>query len=98
MTYAYGQSGTTRSNSLIYSGSNLMEKYTAMLHWDLGGGLEEDRKWRIHVLNLEHNNTLLTLTKSKFFQCNCSLNLYTKKKLDVNDIAGIKLSQNYQYY
>lgn len=38
----------------------------------------------------------MTLTKSKFFWCNRSLGSYVKKKLDVNDRAWIKLSQNYR--
>ena len=64
----------------------------------LGEGLEEDEKWRIWVLNLEHNHTLLTPTKSKFFQYNRSLSSYAKNKLDVNDRAKIRLSQNYQSF
>ncbi|KAH9746193.1 protein FAR1-RELATED SEQUENCE [Citrus sinensis] len=94
VSYVCGRSGATRSKS----SNPLRPQPNAKIGCNakLGGGLEEDGKWRIRVLNIEHNHTLLTPTKSKFFRCNRSLSSYAKKKLDVNDRAGIRLSQNYQ--
>ncbi|XP_052297305.1 protein FAR1-RELATED SEQUENCE 5-like [Citrus sinensis] len=94
VSYVCGRSGATRSKS----SNPLRPQPNAKIGCNakLGGGLEEDGKWRIRVLNIEHNHTLLTPTKSKFFRCNRSLSSYAKKKLNVNDRAGIRLSQNYQ--
>lgn len=64
VSYACGRRGAIRSKS-----TNLLRpqpKGKVGSNAKLGGGLEEDGKWRIRVLNLEHNLTLLTPTKSKF--------------------------------
>ena len=79
VSYVCGRSGATRSKS----SNPLRPQPNAKIGCNakLGGGLEEDGKWRIRVLNIEHNHTLLTPTKSKFFRCNHSLSSSTKKKV-----------------
>ncbi|XP_024042121.1 protein FAR1-RELATED SEQUENCE 5-like [Citrus clementina] len=94
VTFACGRSGETRSKSvnILKPQPNAKTGCNARL----GAGLGDDGKWTIRSLNLEHNHVLLTPTKSKYFRCNRSLNTYAKKRLDVNDRAGIRLCKNYQ--
>ncbi|KAH9655784.1 protein FAR1-RELATED SEQUENCE [Citrus sinensis] len=94
VTFACGRSGETRSKSV-----NILKPQPnakTCCNARLGAGLGDDGKWTIRSLNLEHNHVLLTPTKSKYFRCNRSVNSYAKKKLDVNDRAGIRLCKNYQ--
>ncbi|KAH9704397.1 protein FAR1-RELATED SEQUENCE [Citrus sinensis] len=95
VSFACGRSGETRSKStnILKPQPNIKTGCSARL----GDGLGDDGKWMIQSLNLEHNHPLLTPTKSRLFRCNRSLiNAHAKKKLDINDRAGIKLSKNYQ--
>ncbi|KAH9730204.1 protein FAR1-RELATED SEQUENCE [Citrus sinensis] len=94
VTFACGRSGETRSKYVNIL--KLQPNAKTGCNVRLGAGLGDNGKWTIQSLNLEHNHVLLTPTKSKYFRCNRSLNTYAKKKLDVNDRAGIRLCKNYQ--
>ncbi|KAH9786195.1 protein FAR1-RELATED SEQUENCE [Citrus sinensis] len=94
VTFACGRSGETRSKYVNIL--KLQPNAKTGCNARLGAGLGDNGKWTIQSLNLEHNHVLLTPTKSKYFRCNRSLNTYAKKKLDVNDRAGIRLCKNYQ--
>ena len=49
----------------------------------------------INSLELSHNHTL-SPEKSRFYRCNRALNPYIKKKLELNDIAGIRPNKSYR--
>ncbi|XP_022897475.1 protein FAR-RED IMPAIRED RESPONSE 1-like [Olea europaea var. sylvestris] len=50
--------------------------------------------WRINIVNLEHNHTC-SPSKSRFYRCNRKLPAHVKRKLEVNDMAGIPLLKSF---
>ncbi|CAA3031600.1 Hypothetical predicted protein [Olea europaea subsp. europaea] len=50
--------------------------------------------WRICMVDLEHNHKT-SPSKSRLYRCNRELSAYVKRKLEVNDIAGIPLHKSY---
>ncbi|XP_022899112.1 protein FAR1-RELATED SEQUENCE 5-like [Olea europaea var. sylvestris] len=51
-------------------------------------------KWRINTVYLEHNHKT-SPSKSRLFQCNRELIANAKRKLELNDMAGIPLHKSY---
>ncbi|KAH9762576.1 protein FAR1-RELATED SEQUENCE [Citrus sinensis] len=60
----------------------------------IGGCLNEDGKWVLQTLNLQHNHGL-SPDKARYFQCNCRISASTKKRIEMNDCAGIRIAQNF---
>ncbi|XP_073130762.1 protein FAR1-RELATED SEQUENCE 5-like [Henckelia pumila] len=52
--------------------------------------------WKITGVHLEHNHQT-SPTKSRAFRCYRQLNAHVKRKLEVNDIAGIPLHKSYNF-
>ncbi|XP_022883643.1 protein FAR1-RELATED SEQUENCE 5-like [Olea europaea var. sylvestris] len=50
--------------------------------------------WKINTVNLIHNHKT-SPSKSKLYRCNRELIAYVKRRLDVNDMAGIPLHKSY---
>ncbi|XP_022866214.1 protein FAR1-RELATED SEQUENCE 5-like [Olea europaea var. sylvestris] len=50
--------------------------------------------WRINTVCLQHNHKTST-TKSRLYRCNRELSAHVKRKLEVNDLAGIPLHKSY---
>ncbi|CAH9117055.1 unnamed protein product [Cuscuta europaea] len=50
--------------------------------------------WQITKVHHEHNHTT-SPSKSRLYRCNRYLNQHVKRKLEVNDIAGIPLHKNF---
>ncbi|XP_022891675.1 protein FAR1-RELATED SEQUENCE 5-like [Olea europaea var. sylvestris] len=50
--------------------------------------------WRINTVNLQHNHKT-SLSKSRLFRCNQELSTNVKRKLELNDIAGISLHKSF---
>ncbi|KAL2474604.1 Protein FAR1-RELATED SEQUENCE 5 [Abeliophyllum distichum] len=50
--------------------------------------------WRITGVHLEHNHKI-SPSKSRLYRCNRQLNEHVKRKLEVNDVAGIPLHKSY---
>lgn len=50
--------------------------------------------WRINSVHLEHNHRT-SHTKSRLYRCNRELSAHVKRRLQVNDIAGISLHKSY---
>ncbi|XP_022859024.1 protein FAR-RED IMPAIRED RESPONSE 1-like [Olea europaea var. sylvestris] len=51
-------------------------------------------KWRINTVYLEHNHKT-SPSKSRLFRCNRELTANAKRKLELNDMAGIPLHKSY---
>ncbi|KAH9730149.1 protein FAR1-RELATED SEQUENCE [Citrus sinensis] len=60
----------------------------------IGGCLNEDIKWVLRTLNLQHNHGL-SPDKAKYFSCNRRISASTKKRIEMNDCAGIRIAQNF---
>ncbi|KAL7227681.1 hypothetical protein ACSBR1_022531 [Camellia fascicularis] len=54
-------------------------------------------KWRLNFVNLDHNHGL-SPGKTRFFKCNRILQPHVKRRLELNDIAGIKMNQNFNSF
>ncbi|XP_022858998.1 protein FAR1-RELATED SEQUENCE 5-like [Olea europaea var. sylvestris] len=50
--------------------------------------------WRINTVNLEHNHKT-SPSKSRLYRCNRKLSAHVKRRLQVNDIAGILLHKSF---
>ncbi|XP_052173721.1 protein FAR1-RELATED SEQUENCE 5-like isoform X2 [Diospyros lotus] len=50
--------------------------------------------WQISTVHLEHNHKT-SPTKSRLYRCNRQLSEHVKRKLEMNDIAGIPLHKSY---
>ncbi|XP_022899213.1 protein FAR1-RELATED SEQUENCE 5-like [Olea europaea var. sylvestris] len=50
--------------------------------------------WRLNTVNLDHNHET-SHSKSRLFHCNRELSAHVKRKLQVNDFAGIPLHKSY---
>ena len=57
--------------------------------------LQLDTKWLKGSVVLEHNHELSTLEKLRYHKNKRKLKSYVKRKLEVNDRAGIRLNKNY---
>ncbi|XP_028126310.1 protein FAR1-RELATED SEQUENCE 6-like [Camellia sinensis] len=54
-------------------------------------------KWRLNFINLDYNHGL-SPRKTRFFKCNRILQSHVKRRLELNDIAGIKMNQNFNSF
>ncbi|XP_022876715.1 protein FAR1-RELATED SEQUENCE 5-like [Olea europaea var. sylvestris] len=50
--------------------------------------------WKINMVHLDHNHKT-SPTKSRLYRCNRELSVHVKRKLEVNDIAGIPLHKSF---
>ncbi|XP_022862756.1 protein FAR1-RELATED SEQUENCE 5-like [Olea europaea var. sylvestris] len=50
--------------------------------------------WRINIVNLEHNHKT-SPSKSRLYRCNRELSAHVKRRLQVNDMAGIPLHKSF---
>lgn len=50
--------------------------------------------WKLNTVNLDHNHET-SPSKSRLFRCNRELSAHVKRKLQVNDFAGIPLHKSY---
>ncbi|KAH9666229.1 protein FAR1-RELATED SEQUENCE [Citrus sinensis] len=60
----------------------------------IGGCLNEDGKWVLRTLNLQHNHGL-SPDKVRYFPCNRRISSSAKKRIEMNDCAGIRIAQNF---
>ncbi|XP_022872026.1 uncharacterized protein LOC111391106 [Olea europaea var. sylvestris] len=51
-------------------------------------------KWKINTVHLKHNHKTSS-SKSRLFRCNRELTANAKRKLELNDMAGISLHKSY---
>ena len=57
----------------------------------IGGCLNENGKWVIRILNLQHNYGL-SPDKARYFPCNHKVSASAKKQIEMNDCAGIRIA------
>ncbi|XP_022889311.1 protein FAR1-RELATED SEQUENCE 5-like [Olea europaea var. sylvestris] len=50
--------------------------------------------WRINTVHLDHNHKI-SPSKSRLYRCNRELSAHVKRRLEVNDMAGILLHKSY---
>ena len=60
----------------------------------IGGCLNEDGKRFLQILNLQHNQGL-SPDKARYFLCNRRISAIAKKRIEMNDFAGIRIVQNF---
>jgi hypothetical protein len=53
-----------------------------------------DGKFHLSMVILDHNHTL-SPHKSRLFRCNKRLDFHTKRRLELNDRAGIRVNKNF---
>ncbi|KAK9180305.1 hypothetical protein WN943_029513 [Citrus x changshan-huyou] len=91
-TFACGRSGKSESKSA----NALKPKPNVKNGCDakIGGCLNEDGKWVLRTLNLQHNHGL-SPDKARYFPCNRRISASAKKRIEMNDCAGIRIAQNF---
>ena len=52
----------------------------------IGGCVNEDGKWILRTLNLEHNHGL-SPDKARYFPCNRNISASARKRIEMNDCA-----------
>ena len=62
----------------------------------IGGCVNEEEKWILRTLNLQHNHGL-SPHKARYFPCNRIIRASVKKRIEMNDSAGINIAQNYNF-
>ncbi|XP_022868527.1 protein FAR1-RELATED SEQUENCE 5-like [Olea europaea var. sylvestris] len=50
--------------------------------------------WRINTINLEHNHKT-SPSKSRLYRCNREINARVRRRLEINDVAGIPLHKSF---
>ncbi|XP_022849342.1 protein FAR1-RELATED SEQUENCE 5-like [Olea europaea var. sylvestris] len=55
---------------------------------------DDHGSWRINAVHLDHNHGT-SPSKSRLFRCNRELSAQVKRRLEVNDVAGIPLHKSY---
>ena len=58
------------------------------------GCVNEEGKWILRTLNLQHNHGL-SPDKARYFPCNHRISASVKKRIEMNDSAGINIAQNF---
>ncbi|XP_031248146.1 protein FAR1-RELATED SEQUENCE 5-like [Pistacia vera] len=61
----------------------------------IGAAVRSDGKWKICSVVFDHNHELSSPTKSRYFRSNRIIQPYVKRKLEVNDRAGIRPNKNF---
>ncbi|KAK9266731.1 hypothetical protein L1049_027269 [Liquidambar formosana] len=59
--------------------------------------MQKDGKFRLNIVKIEHNNTL-SPAKTRYFRSNKRLDPHVKRRLEINDEAGIGLSKNFHSF
>ncbi|KAA8517268.1 hypothetical protein F0562_017561 [Nyssa sinensis] len=54
----------------------------------------DDGSWQVNSLSLDHNHRL-SPGKARFYRCNRVIRPYVKRKLEMNDKAGIRMNKSY---
>ena len=52
-------------------------------------------KWEIKSVIIEHNHDLTSPTKRRYFKVNRTIQPYVKRRLEVNDVVGIRPCKNF---
>ncbi|KAL7220338.1 hypothetical protein ACSBR2_013257 [Camellia fascicularis] len=60
----------------------------------LNANLQDDGMWIVRSLRLEHNHEM-SPSKSRFFKQNRILEPHVKRRLELNDSAGIRMNKNF---
>ncbi|XP_031280491.1 protein FAR1-RELATED SEQUENCE 5-like [Pistacia vera] len=64
----------------------------------IGAALRSDGSWQICSVVLDHNHELSSPSKTRFFKANRIIKPYVKRKLEVNDRAGIRPNKNFNSF
>ncbi|KAH9734196.1 protein FAR1-RELATED SEQUENCE [Citrus sinensis] len=91
-TFACGRSGKSESKSANALKSKPIVKNGCDAK--IGGCLNEDGKWVLRTLNLQHNHGL-SPDKARYFLCNRRISASAKKRIEMNNCAGIRIAQNF---
>ncbi|XP_022895256.1 protein FAR-RED IMPAIRED RESPONSE 1-like [Olea europaea var. sylvestris] len=87
----------SREGRRIYGTSNsLKQQPTSQTDCKarISASLLSNGKWRVNTAHLDHNHRT-SPSKSRLYRCNRELTANVKRKLEVNDIAGIPLHKSY---
>ena len=93
-TFACGRSGKADSRS-----SNMLKLKPVVktsCETKIGGCVNEEGKWILRTLNLQHNHGS-SLDKARYFPCNRRISASVKKRIEMNDSEGINIAQNFNF-
>ncbi|CAL2239793.1 unnamed protein product [Prunus armeniaca] len=57
-------------------------------------GIPQNGRWKVNSVKLVHNHGL-NPDNAQYFRMNCAISSYMKRKIEVNDRAGIRVNKNY---
>lgn len=92
VTFVYGRSGKSENKST--DPLKLKSIVKTGCEAKIGGCVNEDGKWVLRILNLQHNHGL-SLDKVRYFPCNRKISASAKKRIEMNDCAGINIAHNF---
>ncbi|XP_052299701.1 protein FAR1-RELATED SEQUENCE 5-like [Citrus sinensis] len=90
--FACGCSGKSESKSIDVLEPKPIAKTSSDAR--IGGCVNEDGKWVLQTLNLQHNHGL-SLDKVRYFPCNRNISASERKRIEMNDCAGINIVRNF---
>ncbi|KAH9770971.1 putative lysophospholipase BODYGUARD 4 [Citrus sinensis] len=93
-TFACGRSGKADSRS-----SNMLKLKPVLktgCEAKIGGCVNVEGKWILRTLNLQHNHGLSS-DKARYFPCNRRISASVKKRIEMNNSAGINIVQNFNF-
>ena len=91
-TFGCGRSSKSESKFALKPKPNVKNGCDAKIE----GCLNEDGKWVLRILNLQHNHGL-SPNKARYFLCNHRISASAKKLIEMNDYAGIRIVQNFNF-
>ncbi|KAK2654384.1 hypothetical protein Ddye_014240 [Dipteronia dyeriana] len=91
VSYSCARCGISKSNSM--NACKLQPTTKTGCKARLGASICPDGKWRITSITFEHNHELHTPGKVQYFKSNRVLKSFMKRKLELNDRAGIRLNK-----
>ena len=93
ITLACGRQGSRKANSSSNDFSKAIQTIRVRCKANLNAKLV-DTKWYVTSVSTNHNHALSS-EKARFHRCHKNLDSYAKKKLLLNDDAGISMSKNF---
>ncbi|XP_034225566.1 protein FAR-RED IMPAIRED RESPONSE 1-like [Prunus dulcis] len=92
VTLSCSRSGIPQSTA-----SNVLKPYPSIkcnCKAQLRAGICLDGRWKVNSVKLDHNHGL-NPNNARYFRMNRAISSYMKRKIEVNDRAGIRVNKNY---
>ncbi|CAB4308942.1 unnamed protein product [Prunus armeniaca] len=92
VTISCGQEGKYKSKS-----GNVLKPHPSIktgCKARVRAGILLDGRWQINSIKLDHNHDM-SPTKARYFQCHRTISSYVKRRIELNDKAGVRLNKSY---